>query len=427
MSPPRRPDHAARVQSDLRKGMVRMRGRLTKVVVVAVAVLGLGVSGCGGSSGGSGGGGSKTSLTIGAAIGMSGILAPYDKPPFQAAQIEADHLNAAGGIGGRKVKFVTQDMRSQNNEAPRAAQAVIDRGANLLTVPCDPDFAAPGSTVGQSRGVLTFSLCQASSRLGPKTVGPLVFTPSHIVFLEGYVMAEWAAMQKHWKKAFVVREKSWSYTKDACTGFQNRWNELAGPNGTVGRDDLANDDTSIASTITRIKTANPKPEFIWLCSQTPEAASWIRQMRAAGLNQPILSDMAMDGSYWLNAVKNLSNFYYPAAGSVFGDDPDPKVNELVKEFTAKTGAAPQTSYALFGVALMQIYAEAVKRAGSTDGAAVVKALDGFRDVPTIVGKTSYSPDAHIVLARPMRVMQVQHGKMGYLQMWDVKKAPTLNG
>jgi branched-chain amino acid transport system substrate-binding protein len=406
---------------------MRTSSVIRRVVVAGGLVLATGLTaGCGSTASSSGD--SKTGpITIGGAVGISGILAPYDEPPYQAAQLEAKRINAAGGIDGRHIKFLTRDMRSKNNEAPRAAQAVIDAGAKLLLVPCDPDFAAPGSTIGQSRGVLTFSLCQASSRIGPKSVGPLAFTPSQIVFLEGYVMAEWAAMEKHWTHAFVVREKTWSYTKDACTGFQNRWDEVGGAGSTVGRDDLASGDTSIASTITRIKAANPKPDFIWMCSQTPEAASWIRQIRAAGINQPILSDMAMDGDYWLNAVKGLSNFYYPAAGSVFGDDPEPKVNEFVKQFTAKTGKKPQTSYALYGVALMQLYQEAVKRAGSVDGPAVQKALDGFKDVPTIVGKTSYSPDAHIVLNRPMRIMQVQQGKMGYLQMWEAKKSPTLDG
>jgi branched-chain amino acid transport system substrate-binding protein len=401
------------------------------VAAAGAAALALGLAACGGAGTGSSGSSSASSgsgpITIGGAIGLSGGLAPYDKPPYQAAQMEATQLNSQGGIDGRKIKFVTRDMRTQNPEAPRAAQAVIDQGAQLLLVPCDPDFAAPGATVGQSRGVLTFSLCQASSRLGPESVGPLVFTPSHIVFLEGYVMAEWAAMQKHWKKAFVIDEKTWSYTKDACTGFQNRWNEVAGPGSTVGTDNLAADDSSIASTITAIKSATPKPDFIWMCTQTPEAAAWIRQIRAAGITQPILSDMAMDGDYWLNAVKNLSNFYYPAAASIFGDDPDPKVNAFVKDFTQKTGAPPQTSYALFGVALMQIYAEAVKRAHSLDGAALLKALNGFKDVPTLVGKTTYSPQAHLVLNRPMRIMQVQHGKMGFLQMWEAKKSPTLHG
>jgi branched-chain amino acid transport system substrate-binding protein len=404
------------------------RRRLIRTLAGACGVLALGlVAGCGGSSGGgsSNSGDNKGPIVIGGAVGISGILAPYDKPPYQAAQLEAKKINQAGGIDGRQIKFVTRDMRSKNNEAPRAAQAVIDSGAKLLLVPCDPDFAAPGATVGQSKGVITFSLCQASSRLGPKSVGPLVFTPSHVVFLEGYVMAEWAAMQKHWKNAFVVREKTWSYTKDACTGFQNRWDGLGG--ATVGRDDLAADDTSIASTITAIKAASPKPEFIWMCSQTPEAAAWIRQIRAAGITQPILSDMAMDGDYWLNAVKNLSDFYYPAAASIFGDDPDATVNNYVKQFTQSTGSKPETSYALFGVALMQLYQEAVKRAKSTDGTAVQKALETFKDVPTLVGKTSYTSEAHIVLNRPMRIMQVQNGKMGYLQMWEAKKSPTLDG
>jgi len=381
------------------------------------------------AQGGSGASGKKSAdpIVIGAAIGITGILAPYDVPPYQGIKLEADKINKRGGLLGRQIKFVTRDMRSKLSEAPRAAQTVINQGAVLLLVPCDPDFSAPGGTVGQARGVVTFSLCQASPRWGVQSIGPLAYTPSHTVYLEGYVMAEWAALKKKWSRAFVVREKSWSYTKDACTGFQNRWNQLAGKAGTVGQDDLAYDDTSIAATITRIKAANPAPQFIWLCSQTPEAAGWIRQMRAAGLNQPILSDMAMDGNYWLGAVKRLSNFYYPAAGSIFGDDPSPAINNFVKEFTKSTKAKPQTSYALFGPALLQIYAAAVKKAGTTDAQAVAKALNSFKNVPTLVGQTTYTPEVHIVLNRPMRIMQVQNGRMGYLQVWKVRKAPKLNG
>lgn len=374
-----------------------------------------------------GSGAAPKPIVIGAAIGVTGILAPYDVPPYQAMKLEAEKINKSGGLLGRQIKFVLRDMRSKSSLAPRAAQTVIDAGAELLLVPCDPDFAAPGGTVGQARGVVTFSLCQASPRWGVESIGPLAYTPSQTVYLEGYVMAEWAALKKKWTKAFVVREKSWSYTKDACTGFQNRWKELAGSKGTVGQDDVAYDDTSIAATITRIKSAKPQPDFIWLCSQTPEAAGWIRQMRAAGLNQPILSDMAMDGDYWLGAVKKLSNFYYPAAGSVFGDDPSATINTFVKTFTKTTGAKPATSYALFGPALMQIYATAVKRAGSTDPQKVAKALDSFKNVPTLVGQTTYTPQVHIVLDRPMRIMQVQSGKMGYLEMWKVRKAPKLDG
>lgn len=404
------------------------RGFKAGALAMSCLALAGGVAACGSSdsSSSSSGDSGKASgpLKIGGAVGITGILAPYDKPPYQAAQLQAKTINAQGGINGQQVEFVTRDMRSDSKQAARAAQSVIDEGAKMLAVPCDPDFAAPGATVGQARGIITFSLCQASSRLGPKSVGPLVFTPSQVVFLEGYVMAEWASMEKKWSKAFIVREKSWSYTKDACTGFENRWNALQ-PQGTVGRDDVANDDTSIAATITRIKAANP--QFIYMCVQTPEAGAWIRQIRAAGLKQPILSDMAMDGDYWLNAVKGLSNFYYPAAGSVFGDDPDKKINTFVSDLTKDTGEKPQTSYALFGAAMMEIYAEAVKRAGSTDSQKVLDALNGFKDVPTLVGKTSYDANTHIVLDRPMRIMQVQNGKMGYLQTWQVKKAPTLAG
>jgi branched-chain amino acid transport system substrate-binding protein len=138
--------------------------------------------------------------------------------------------------------------------------------------------------------------------------------------------------------------------------------------------------------------------------------------------------MAMDGTYWLNAVPDLSEFYYPAAASIYGDDPNPKVNEFVKEFTKAEGERPETAYALFGPAIVELFKTAVERAGgSTEGTALSDQLNKFKKVPTLVGATTYTPEIHIALDRPMLVMQIQNGKPSYLETWQVEEAPGLDG
>lgn len=420
----------------MRSGAKRSQA-LLKVAIAALAVTAVALlaSGCGSSSDGGGDTGDTGSsgksassgepIVVGAAIAKSGWNAAFDNPPWNAFRVFAEKLNEEGGINGRELTFIERDMRSDTAQAAATANSVLDEGAELLIVPCDPDLGAPGATVGQERGVLTFSLCEASTRgVGPQAIGGLTYTPSQAAYLEGYVMAEFATQKKDVESVYVIRDTEGTYNLDVCTGFENHFPEIGGD--IKGIDDVKNADQSIASTITNIKNAGA--DAIFICSFPPGAASWVRQLRAAGLEQPILSDMAMDGTYWLNAVKDLSNFYYPAAASIFGDDPNPKVNQFVKEFTKAEGERPETAYALFGPAIVELFQTAVERAdGSTDGQALADQLDQFKKVATMVGSTTYTPEIHIALDRPMLVMQIQNGKPGYLETWQVENAPDLNG
>ena len=109
----------------------------------------------------------------------------------------------------------------------------------------------------------------------------------------------------------MIEDKTFAgYDGEVCKGFRNRWNGLGGK--TVGSDTLSADDKSIAATVTRIKSANP--DFIYMCSQPPGSPGWIRQIRAAGLEQPILLATATDGNYWLKAVPESEQRLLPVDG-----------------------------------------------------------------------------------------------------------------
>ena len=97
------------------------------------------------------------------------------------------------------------------------------------------------------------------------------------------------------------------------------------PTALLGEDTFGGEDPQIASQITRIKALPKQPDFIVLCSFPPGGVSAMRQLRAAGVNQPLLGSESWDGDYWLEGVPNLSDFYFVTYGSVFGNDPRPDV------------------------------------------------------------------------------------------------------
>src|SRR5258708_22534026 len=92
----------------------------------------------------------------------------------------------------------------------------------------------------------------------------------------------------------------------------------------AGRDTVKNNDPSIASQITRIKSLPKEPDAIMLCTMMPGAVSAIKQIRASGIKSMILNGSGVDGSYWPSAVPDLSNFYLPVQGSIYGYDPNPQ-------------------------------------------------------------------------------------------------------
>lgn len=404
-----------------------MLGRCAALIVAALVPTIVGCGSSGGSTDTSTSDGAKDPIVVGAAVAGDGLLEPYDQPALTAFKIAAHDVNAAGGIDGRQIKIVESDTRSDRARGPVAASEVLEKGADLVLASCDFDYGSPAARTAEQAGVLSFSLCAQSPKFGPAGVGPLAFTPAHSSLLEGATMAEWAYEKKGFRSAYVVMDSDQSNPSDVCNAFTDRFTELAGDGAIVGSEQIKNADPSIAASITRIKDANPRPDFIYFCTYPPGGPTHLRQMRAAGIDQPILSVMGMDGNYWLKATPDLTDFYYPANASVYGDDPSDRVNQVVADYTKQTGAPPVSGFGLFGAAILDLYKQAVEQARTTDSKAVAKALESMKGAETLVGATTYSPTTHIALDRPLRIMEVTGGKNRYVETWQVEKPPALPG
>ena len=138
----------------------------------------------------------------------------------------------------------------------------------------------------------------------------------------------------------------------------------------------------------------------------------MRQVRAAGLNQPLLGSEDWDGDFWVEAVPGLTGLYFDTYASVFGTDPRPEMQAFLKKFNAKFSARPITSHAVTGYSVIEAWTRAVQKAGSLDADKVRAALETFKDEPLLAGPTTFTPDVHINYKRDMIVIEVKDGKSG---------------
>ena len=361
---------------------------------------------------------------IGLVMSFSGWFQPIDADTIAGAKLAVEDVNAAGGVLGQPIQVVEFDNKSEPQLGADGAIDVIGKGAKMILFPSDFDFGAPGAFVAQQNNVIAFSAA-SDPKFGVKGVGPLAYSISNAAQAQGALMAEWAYKKKGWRKAYVLLDNTISYTKSLCGSFAERWTELAGAQGLLGKDTFLNGDPSIAAQITRITSLPAKPDLVFLCSYAPGGPSAMRQLRAAGVDAAILTGESMDGDYWIGSVPNLSNFYVVNYGSKYGDDPDPAVNDFFKKFKAKFGKPADVSYGLRGYSAVQAWAKAANKAGSLDGAKVAAVLDGFAKEPLVIGPTTFTPELHIETTRPMSIIGVKDGKFSAEGRFTVEKVPAL--
>jgi branched-chain amino acid transport system substrate-binding protein len=292
-------------------------------------------------------------------------------------------------------------------------------------VTLDFNFGGPAARVAQSHGMVAMSIGASSPKFGVQGIGPLAYTIGSNGDVEAYAEAEWAYQKKHWRTAYLLLDDTTDANRTQCSSFQTRWKELGGQ--IVGSDTFKNTDPSVAPQITRIKGLSSSPDVIELCSYPPGGAVAVQQIRQQGVNSTIIGNDAFDGDYWYKqTIPNLSNFYYNESSSIFGNDPDPKVNAFWKKYAKVTGSAPQVSFGAFGYTAVQALALAIKRAGTTKGTAVAAQLNKFKNAPTLL-PTTFTPKLHIDTHRAGRIMEIQNGKHTVAALAKVQKQPPLSG
>ncbi len=351
-------------------------------------------------------------VKLGMVMSYSGWFQPIDAATINGAMLAVNEINANGGILGKQIETITFDNKSDPALGADGATEVIAAGAKAMIVPSDFDFSAPATLVGQEAGVLMFS--GASDRkFGTLGIGNMAFSISNDSVTQGALLADWASGTKGWKTAYVLLDNTISYTKTLCGSFADNFRKIAGEGAVLGEDTFLNGDATIDSQIGRIKALPTAPDMVVICTYAPGGPSAIRQMRAAGIDAPIVSGESMDGDYWLGTVPDLSNFYALNFGSYVGDDSEPAVNDFFARYEAAYGKRSDVSYALRGYSMVEAWARAANKAGSVEPLDVMAALEAFNDEPLVVGPTTFTATDRIAMDRPMAIMKVEKGVVSF--------------
>jgi len=387
--------------------------KFTKRLAIGFVVLALALTGCSSSS--EEAVDCTEPILLGAAMAQTGFMSPFDGPALTTAQIAVDKINAAGGVNGCQLVLEAVDTETNPDKGQQIATDLIAKGAKLLLVTCDADINLKSSQVANDAGVLVIAPCVGSTAMGPDNGLDLGYSLGSAVPGEAAIMAEYA-YEKLGQTATLFKDMSISYTTSQCDAFETRFKELGGTVKSVQQ--FSQTQAGALDKPVKAQVANAKKDaagVIALCSYPGGGAEALAAIRAGGLNTPVISGFGLDGAFWLGAVPNLSNFTTVTYASVFGDDSNPKVVELLAAFKEKTGQDAATGGLITGASAIEAFALAATRAGSFDGAAMAAEMNKFANEDLTAGPTSFTDTLHVNVSRPMAVITVTDGKHAFVE------------
>src|SRR5262249_24336750 len=213
------------------------------------------------------------------------------------------------------------------------------------------------------------------------------------------------------------------YFQNVADAFKVRYKQLGGK--IVQEESFTSFSNTIQNAITRV--APTKAQVIAFPTAFDGLAPFVGGLRALGNNTPIINSWGGDGNYWWPKNPQVKNYYYVSYGSIYGDDPQPAVNRLVKLVTAANGGKlPATGSFIPGADLVDALVYAIKQThGSTRGGLLRKQFESFKNFPATSGLITYSKTVHGVTGRNYRVMFVNNNKAKVLKVWKTKKDAVL--
>jgi branched-chain amino acid transport system substrate-binding protein len=353
----------------------------------------------------------QETIKIGGMLEMSGPVASLGKPGLEGAMLAIDHVNAAGGINGKKLELININTQSDNTAAVSAAKRLIDQDHVVAIVgPMNSgssyaaiDTVQEGKTAmvsnGGSRGIVL-----------PPDKKPWIFlAPLTDVLVQSVALEDM-------KKKGITKIALLNSDSAFGTSGREQLEKHAGDYGIkiVKQETFGNSDKDMTPQLTNIRGSDAQAVVIW--STGPGQAIAVRNFRQLGIKLPLyLSHAANDFNFLRLAGSAANGILIPSSkiyviDSLPASDPQKAVLQtFTKDYEAKYGQQPST-FSGNGYDAAMIIAQAIKQAG-TDHAAIRKAIENLKGYVGVTAVYDYSPDNHFGV-RPDSVVMltVKDGK-----------------
>jgi branched-chain amino acid transport system substrate-binding protein len=348
-------------------------------------------------------------IRIGAVFSETGGLASIGSPGLAGMRLAAAEINADGGVLGRPLQIAAADSRSTPRATARAVAKLIT-GEQVVALGGlnDSTLALAAGRVSQKAGI-PFVTSGATLPSLPRQVGNTFFMAAFGDDAQAHAVATVAHTNLRGGTAFLLVDRRSDFTRALARFFRQRFVARGGT--VVGQMFYATGERNFAPAIARVRGLRSPPDVLFFSALPSEAGRLVRQFRAAGLTQPILSGDGFDTPLVGRVAGTLADDIYYST-HVALDSGAPRVRRFVAAYRKRYRRLPENAFAALGYDTMRLIADAVRRARSTEPRAIRDALAATRGFAMVTGTISYAGGRRIP-RKPVTIVRVQDGRPAF--------------
>jgi len=346
-------------------------------------------------------------IKIGEFASLTGKEAAFGQSSHKGTTLAIEEANAAGGVLGKQLELVTEDNQSRAGESATIVKKLISR---------DKVVALLGE-VASSRSLEAAPISQAAGipQVSPSSTNPAVTETGDYIFrvcfidpFQGVVMAKFAKDTLNIRRVAVLTSVSSAYSVGLAKYFTERF---VGDGGTVALEQKYSEgDKDFKAQLTAIKAAGV--EGIFVPGYYTEAALICKQARDLGITVPLFGGDGWEAPQLIEIGGDaVEGCYYSTHYSP--ENQSPAVVTFIEKFKQRWNGETPDAMAALAYDSAMVLVDAIRRAGSTEGAKIRDALAATRDYAGITGNTTL--DANRNATKSAVVVTIRNGQFRFVE------------
>jgi branched-chain amino acid transport system substrate-binding protein len=340
---------------------------------------------------------------------LTGKDASFGVVSRKGIMLATEEINAAGGLLGRPVEYLSEDIQSKAGESATAVKKLLSRDKVVAILGGNPSSnSLEAAPLCQKAGIPMMAISSTNPKV--TAIGDYIFRVCFIDPFQGAVLAKFARQSLGAGRLALLTPVT-PYGIGLATELRQRFTELGGE--VVGEQRYAEGDKDFKAQLTALRAA--RPDVIAVPGYYTEAALICRQARELGLAATFIGGDGWEAPQLTElGGKAVEGAYY--ATGFTADNSAPQVRDFVRRFRERWNQETPDSTAALGYDAMMLYADAIRRAGTTEGPALRDAIAATRDFAGVTGRITIDRERNATKSAVM--MKVTAGRMEFVETID---------
>lgn len=351
----------------------------------------------------------EDTIKIGMLAPLTGFAAADGYSVHQSVLIAVDKVNAEGGVLGKKIELIAYDDAGDPKQSVPLAHKLIDQDEIVAFV--GGSYSLPSRAVAPLFNDNEIPYVAAYAIHPDITAGDYTFRNGFLGTVEGKVAAYTATeLLKAKKVALIVSDNDFGTTlAEGFKEYLKKQPEIE----LVSHQTYPGSEKDFKPYLSKLKAVDPDVVFFsGYYFQTGPAMKQAKEMNLdltfigeQGSDSPKMPEIAGDAGEGFIILTNLNR-----------DDPRPMVQDFLKAYRERTKIEPDMVGASAYDAFM-ILVDAMKRAKSTEGPAIQKALVETKDFDGLTG-VIHGFDTRGEVIKPVQLQIIKDGLFRYYGIVD---------